>query len=100
MRRAARTDANHAEIVRSLRVIGASVEDLSRVGGGCPDLLVGYHGVTLLLEVKDGTKPPSARKLTGDQVTWHERWRGQCAVVKSAEEAVGVVIGLSVGKGR
>ena len=41
-----------------------------------------------MIEVKDGDKPPSARKLTPDQVTWHEAWRGQVCVVKSVEEAL------------
>lgn len=96
MRRAARTDANHAAIVKRLRAIGATVQDLSKVGDGCPDLAVGYHGVNLFIEIKDGTKKPSARKLTTDQVTWHESWRGQCAVVESADEAERIVVELSL----
>jgi hypothetical protein len=31
------------------------------VGRGVPDLLVGWRGTNLLLEVKDGNKPQSAR---------------------------------------
>lgn len=88
MRRAAKTDRNHAEIMRALLDIGATVQDLSAVGEGCPDLLVGYAGRNTLLEVKDGNKPPSHRKLTPRQVYWHDCWRGQKAVVCSAEEAV------------
>ena len=67
MRRAARTDANQAEIVAALRKAGASVTSLAGVADGCPDLLVGRAGQTLLMEVKDGTKKPSDRKLTPDQ---------------------------------
>ena len=37
-----RTDANHQEIVAALQTIGATVQDLSQVGAGCPDILVGY----------------------------------------------------------
>lgn len=95
MRRSARTDANHAAVVKRLRAIGASVEDLSAVGGGCHDLAVGYHGRNIFLEVKDGTKPPSARKLTPDQLDWHARWRGQVTVVESADEAERVVFALT-----
>lgn len=40
MRRAARTDGIHAAIVQALRKVGCQVLDLSRVGQGCPDLLV------------------------------------------------------------
>lgn len=93
MRRAAKVDANQASIVSGLRKIGASVEILSAVGNGCPDLLVGYRGKNLLLEVKDGNKPPSKRELTDDQVDWHESWRGQVFVVCSIEQAVKAVTG-------
>lgn len=86
-----KTDTNQSQIVRALRRIGCTVTDLSAVGGGCPDLLVGRNGVNYLLEVKDGSKPPSARKLTPHQVQWHDGWRGQKAVVKTVDEAVEVV---------
>jgi hypothetical protein len=39
-------DSNHAEIVRELRERGASA----------PDLIVGYQGVTALIEVKNGCR--------------------------------------------
>ncbi len=91
MRRDARVDDNHAEIVRVLRECGMTVESLAAVGGGVPDLLVGWHGRNWLLEVKDGRKVPSARLLTPDQQEWHERWRGQRAVVESPEQALRVL---------
>jgi len=92
MRRAAKTDANHAEIVQALRAIGCRVQDLSRVGGGVPDLLVGWRGRLALIEIKDGAKVPSARALTPDQVKWHAEWQGMpVAVVKSADEAIQAV---------
>lgn len=76
MRRAARTDRNQAEIVEALRRCGASVQSLASVGGGVPDLLVGFKGQTLLIEVKDGQKPPSGRELTQDQAEWFFDWQG------------------------
>ena len=91
MRRAAKTDANQGEIVQALRDVGCTVQSLAPVGDGVPDLLVGYRGVNLLLEVKDGNKPPSARKLTPDQEKFHATWRGQKAVVTSREEALRAV---------
>lgn len=90
-RRAARTDANQAEIVEVLRQIGATVCVLSAIGKGCPDLLVGVHGVNYLMELKDGSKPPSARKLTRDEVLWHTCWRGQVAVVESVADALACI---------
>jgi hypothetical protein len=52
--------------------------------------------VNLLLEVKDGSKPPSARKLTPDEAEWHSAWRGQVVTVKSVAEALGV-LGIDFG---
>jgi hypothetical protein len=76
MRRRARIDANHGEIVKILRLAGATVHSMAEVGEGCPDLLVGYRGRTVLVEVKDPSKPPSARKLTPAQEDWHKTWNG------------------------
>lgn len=61
--------------------MGATVQPLHTVGRGCPDLLVGYGGTNYLLEVKDGLKSPSQRKLTPDEQTWHDEWRGHVTVV-------------------
>jgi hypothetical protein len=83
-----RVDANQALIVQALRQAGAVVQLLHEVGRGCPDVLVGFRGANYLLELKDGTKPPSARRLTVAEVKWHETWRGQVAVVSSVAEAL------------
>lgn len=88
MRRAAKVDANHAEIVSALRSVGASVQSIAMVGGGCPDLLIGYAGLSFVLEIKDGAKPPSRRELTPDEAAWHAAWRGHAAVVTSVDEAL------------
>jgi hypothetical protein len=76
MRRAAKVDANQSDIVDALRSVGAKVQPLHQVGGGVPDLLVGINGRLMLIEVKDGSRPPSDRKLTPDQVKWHAEWTG------------------------
>ena len=81
MRRAAKIDANQTAVVQALRQLGATVQSLAAIGDGCPDLLVGYRGQTLLLEVKDGSKPPSARRLTPDQLAWHGKWQGGALAV-------------------
>lgn len=87
-------DANQSEIVAALRKIGASVTPLHTVGGGVPDLLVGRAGQTWLIEVKDGRKPPSDRRLTPDQVEWHAAWRGgPVAVVEDAGAALALITG-------
>lgn len=92
--RAAKIDANQNEIVNALRKIGCSVQILSSVGKGCPDLVVGIgsgYGLNLFVEIKDGNKPPSAQKLTPDQVKWHSEWKGSKVVVNSVESAIDAV---------
>ena len=89
---AARVDANHAAIVAALRKIGALVTDLSGVGRGVPDILVWFRGLWSLLEIKDGAKPPSARKLTDDQAKWHAVHKdARVFIVTSEEEAIAAV---------
>ena len=92
MRRAARTDKNHEEVVAALRKVGASVQSLASIGKGCPDLLVGYHGILYLMEVKDGTNIPSKQLLTEDQKKWHDAWTGSPVhVVRSIEQALKIL---------
>lgn len=88
MRRAARTDGNHTEVVRALRQAGMTVQSLAAVGQGVPDLLIGWRGLNLLAEVKDGDKPPSARTLTANETKWHESWGGHVVVVRDPDGAV------------
>lgn len=91
MKKYGRTDTNQDGIVSGLRKAGCSVQSLASVGDGCSDLLVGRAGQNYLLEVKDGSRPPSERKLTPKQVTWHENWRGTVSVVHDLEEALRAV---------
>ena len=91
MRRAARVDDNHRSIAVALKAIGCSVLSLAPLGKGAPDLLVGYWGRNTILEVKDGSKPPSKRKLTPDEEAFAEAWRGQYAVVETVEQAIEAV---------
>jgi len=83
-RQAAKRDANEAAIVKALEQLGCTVQRLSATG--CPDLLVGYHGVNWLFEVKvaKGT-------LTDDELFWHELWNGQVAVIRSVDDALRVM---------
>ena len=96
MRRAAKIDANHSEIVAALRAVGCTVQSLASAGKGVPDLLVGTGGENVLMEVKDGSLIPSARKLTPDQIAWHGSWRGRVFVVNTIAEALAAV-GISIG---
>ena len=80
--RASRVDTNQADIVDAFRAHGCTVLHLHSVGGGCPDLLVGYYGENYLVEIK--TLKGKLNKL---QQLWHEDWLGAVDVVHSIEEA-------------
>ncbi len=89
MPRARKIDDNHRDVKRALlSVPGVTVADTSGAGNGFPDLVVGFRGVSYLLEVKDGNKPPSRQKLTPLQKGFHTIWTGQVCVVTSPDEAL------------
>jgi hypothetical protein len=88
--RAAKIDANQPAIVKALRSVGCTVQHLHQVGSGCPDILCAIDGQLFLVEIKDGSKPPSAQKLTPDQVIWHAGWKAEVHVVNSIEGALAV----------
>lgn len=113
-RRAARIDANQPDVVRVLRGVGASVQVLSQVGQGCPDLLAGVAGLTLvgrfnpqvirwllkredvtihdganlLIEVKNPNVPKADQQLTPDEQEWHREWSGQVCIARTIDEAL------------
>ena len=90
MRRAARRDANEQDIIKAMREAGAYVKVIN--DEGLFDLLVSYRGETLLIEVKDGAKPPSARRLTEAEQKFHDEWPGaDLYIVNSVEEAVALL---------
>lgn len=92
--RARKTDANQSAIMAALREVGATVVDLSAVGKGCPDLLVGHHGVTYLLEVKN---VKGKNRTTPDQDVFYAWWRGApVSIVRTADEALSA-IGITEG---
>lgn len=84
-----RTDDNQAGIVRTLRAVGATVTDTSMVGGGFPDLVIGYCKRTYLVEIKN----PNARgKLRTSQIIFQEFWKGSPVhTVETIEEALKVI---------
>ena len=95
VRYAKRQDDNHKAIVDALKAHGWVVTDTSRVGGGFPDLVIerGALGICRFVEIKDGSKPASARKLTPAEMRFH-RWMRMVGVtvqiVESVEDALAV----------
>lgn len=99
MRRAAKTDTNHAAVRDDLRRMGYSVADTAGMGDDFPDLVVGVGGRLPMFApaqkargvVCDGevylveVKPPKGKLRTGQQdFAW--TWRGNYIVAETAEE--------------
>lgn len=82
-----RTDANHSEVIGWFEYMGCTVVDLSQIGSGVLDLLVGLVGVDVIVEVKteDG-------KLRHCQQTFIDKWRGRKpAVVRTQQDCIDLV---------
>jgi hypothetical protein len=88
MRRAARTDRNHAEIRDCLRNMGVRVFDTARIGGGFPDLVACHGGRVYLFEVK----MPGCG-LTEAEKEFHQVYDGYVSIVYSVEDAL-IELGL------
>jgi hypothetical protein len=92
---AKRVDANQKEIVAALRAVGARVRHTHMVGGGFPDICVKFRWRIYLLEIKDGAKAPSARKLTSAEEKFFGEWAGSNVYVVESVEAALAVIGAN-----
>lgn len=99
MRRRARIDGNHPEVVKALRAAGYAVLSLAAVGNLVPDLLVARGGKMWLLEVKRAAlksgkaKQEKERERLVKQAEWAERWPAPVHRVYSAEEAIAILEG-------
>lgn len=95
MKYGAKKDANHNDVVSALEKAGASVLDMSAIGGGFPDLVCGFRGVTLLMEVKNPKTAYGRRGLNKNQIRWQQTWcGGPVSLVdgpESALRALGVI---------
>lgn len=96
-----RVDRNQKDIADALVAAGCTVQSLHTVGGGCPDLLVGLHGDTWLIEVKT---PEEAGRLSrgtshnretaAKQAEWAHAWRGTPPLVVQSADAALQALGL------
>lgn len=84
VRHNAKRDSNEPAIVEYLRKSGCKVDRIS--GTGVPDLLVGFHGHNILMEVK-----MPGKKLRPAQEGWHAEWTGQKVIVESIDDAARVI---------
>ena len=94
VKRGGKTDGNHREIVNALRDHGACIIDTSGHGGGFPDLIVGFNGMTFLVEIKNLKTQYGRAGLNKNQQKWKARWTGgpYCIVtdIESAIRAISV----------
>ena len=67
-----RVDENQKQIIHTFIALGATVLNLSRVGEGCPDLLIGFKNKSVLVEIKKDSKA----MFTEPQVKFMQNWRG------------------------
>jgi hypothetical protein len=88
-----RTDDNQKSVVTALRKIpNLSVTSSHTIGKGFPDLVIGYKGNNYLIELKDGAKTKSQKKLTIAEVKFHDEWNGQVAICESVEEIFKIIL--------
>lgn len=58
--------------------------------------MIGCNGVNLLVEIKDGSLKPSAKKLTMDEQGWHDTWLGQVCIVSSNHDAIDLIAKIRI----
>ena len=78
-------DANEGEIISAFELAGATV---TKIDVPC-DLIVGYAGRSILVEVKTATGT-----LTKDQKKFIKTWKGDYLIVRTIEEALEIIINL------
>ena len=84
----ARRDANSKEVIDALRAAGASVIDV----GQPLDLIVGYDGKTVIMEIKNPDSRYGKKGDNANQKSFKETWRGGAvATVNSIESALRVL---------
>jgi hypothetical protein len=87
-----RVDSNQKYIVDGLRKFGATVLHTHTLKNAF-DVLVGYEGKDFKMEIKDGKKPPSQRKLTPGELKFKNEWKGsEYHIVMSLEEAIRIIV--------
>lgn len=87
--RAARVDRNQPEVVDEFRRLGFSVLITSQLKNCC-DLIVAKRGRSYCVEVKDGKKPPSQRKLSLGEERFKNEWQGEWRLVETLDDVYAI----------
>ena len=90
LRRASKIDTNQPEIVKALRKLGYSVLHVHVIKNAF-DILVGANGFNYAFEIKDGSLPPSRKKLTPGEQDFFNSWQGQVNVAECLEDILKVI---------
>lgn len=80
-------DLNHAQIINGLRQAGIAAHSIASVGDGIPDILAGYRGICVVLEVKRFKEEPTQKERE-----FAERWPGPYCIVNTPVEAIEAVL--------
>ncbi len=88
-RKAAKVDDNQKEVVSLFRSLGWYVLIISQLKNCC-DIIVSKGGHTIAIEIKDGEKPPSARKLSEGETKFKEEWKGDYELVICNEDVIAI----------
>lgn len=88
-RRAAKVDDNQKEVVALFRKLGWYVLIISQLKNCC-DIVVSKNNVTIAIEIKDGKKPPSSRKLSEGELKFKSEWKGLYELVICDEDVISV----------
>ena len=85
--RKARVDANQPRVVACFRRLGWSVLIISQLKNCC-DIIVAKGGQTIAVEIKDGDKPPSQRKLSVGEQEFKDEWLGRWELIESIDDVI------------
>ena len=86
-RRAAKVDDNQKQVVALFRKLGWYVLIISQLKNCC-DIIVSKNNITIAIEIKDGKKPPSSRKLSEGELKFESEWLGLYELVICDEDVI------------
>jgi len=88
-RRAAKVDDNQKQVVTLFRKLGWYVLIISQLKNCC-DIIVSKNDITIAIEIKDGEKPASKRKLSEGELKFKGDWKGLYELVICDEDVINI----------
>ena len=82
---AKRKDDNQTEVVKEFEKLGYHVWLTFRLTN-CVDIVISKDKFTAAVEIKDGEKPPSKRKLTEGEIKFRAAFKGRYYLCESIED--------------